>query len=563
LCAALTIVTAVAFLPTSAAHAAITTSGSVSAPDPSTWESSYFFVVGQRGDGTVTVNGGSVAPVIGAIGNVGGTATFLGDLSGVTGTINVDGAGSTLQNRNILYVGNNSTGFTNLISTGIINVTNGGTFIHESDTYVGARSGTYGIINVSGVGSTFTQPNSLIIGGNGTAWGAGNGEVNITNGGRFATTRTDNAGSVVIASAPGSTGIVRVDGKGSYLSVGRYTFVGQMGTGTLSVTNGGTVNSGEAANVGRAGTGHATVDGTGSAWNVAAALQLGGEGSSVNPFDGTVYSATGTGTLSISNGGSVHVDSISLYDSGSALTIDAGKGSNLKVGSTGTGAINNNGTIRLVAGAGSAAGTYLPIAAGTWNNNGTIQALGGKYNYSNHRVTIYAAATANGTGGASVAINNLATTQRVLITDSATGKSVGAGFQAGSDSLTLNAFAMGGTELTSLQGLLGSDQAVLSAWDFSTTGYTVSSTTPVYLSLWADTATDLSDLTIWHYDGSIWSKFDATDLAFDGTYASFSATSFSGYAVSGTAPVPVPSALFLLGPGLAGLAFMRRRIFSA
>jgi hypothetical protein len=35
------------------------------------------------------------------------------------------------------------------------------------------------------------------------------------------------------------------------------------------------------------------------------------------------------------------------------------------------------------------------------------------------------------------------------------------------------------------------------------------------------------------------------------------------FAVSGTAPVPIPGALLLFGPDLAGLGLMRRRIFGA
>ncbi len=64
---------------------------------------------------------------------------------------------------------------------------------------------------------------------------------------------------------------------------------------------------------------------------------------------------------------------------------------------------------------------------------------------------------------------------------------------------------------------------------------------------------------IWHYDRSAWSQYDAFDLAYDNTFASFTATGLSGYAVSGTAPVPIPAAAWLLGSGVIGLAGIRRR----
>jgi hypothetical protein len=101
----------------------------------------------------------------------------------------------------------------------------------------------------------------------------------------------------------------------------------------------------------------------------------------------------------------------------------------------------------------------------------------------------------------------------------------------------------------------------LSAWNFSTTGYAVDDSNPVYLSLYAGSGQTLCGLSIWHYDGSTWSAYDAYDLAYDDTYASFTATGFSGYAVTGATPTPIPAGLWLLGPGLAGLVGMRRRLF--
>ncbi len=102
---------------------------------------------------------------------------------------------------------------------------------------------------------------------------------------------------------------------------------------------------------------------------------------------------------------------------------------------------------------------------------------------------------------------------------------------------------------------------VKGVWDFNAIeGYTTGN--PVYLSLFAGSGHSLSDLTVWHYDGSAWSTYDAFDLAYDKTYASFTVTGFSGYAVSGTAPVPLPAASWLLGPGFIGLVGLRRRFMA-
>jgi hypothetical protein len=212
-----------------------------------------------------------------------------------------------------------------------------------------------------------------------------------------------------------------------------------------------------------------------------------------------------------------------------------------------------------VAGAGAGAGTYTPMAYGTMSGTGAVQALGGIWNAASHTVSVSDAVT--GAAGSTLTAD-LSKTQRFLFTDGSTGKSVGASFQGAtsSTSLVLTASAMGGGELVSLQGLLDPGQAVLSGWDFATTGNTTGN--PVYLSLFAGTGQSLSDLDIWHYDGSAWGRYAASDLAYDNLYASFTVTGFSGYAVSGTAPVPIPAAAWLFGSGLLGLLGARRKVKS-
>ena len=61
---------------------------------------------------------------------------------------------------------------------------------------------------------------------------------------------------------------------------------------------------------------------------------------------------------------------------------------------------------------------------------------------------------------------------------------------------------------------------------------------------------------MWHYSGTTWTQFSSNDLTYDGTYASFTVTGFSGYAVT----VPEPSTLALLVAGLLGaLAYVWRK----
>jgi large repetitive protein len=490
----------------------------------SRWMTTGNMNVGYNGNGTLNIsNRGS--------GNF-SSYVYVGYTAGTTGIINVDGAGS--------YMGN--TGLTvGRDGTGTLAITNGATVVSGGITYIAAGIGSVGSAIVSGKNSRWAGGADIYVGNSGT------GSMQIKNGGvvtnRFA----------YIGCSNGAVGSVTVDGAESVWNTSTpNTYglsVGYDGKGRLYITNGGTVNSGLSwvgpGIVGSStGSGYATVDGVGSKWN-----------NSGSTFD---IGQKGTGKLSISNGGAVSSAYLKIYNQG-LLTLDVGKGSSLTVNGT----LTNSGTMRIVAGAAAANGTYTPITATTWAGTGTVQALGGLWDNDTHTVTVSNAVTAQGAGGASVIID-LSQDQRLLITDSISGKSIGAAFQGTAPGVTMNLTFTGslisGTELSSLQGLLtGTGKSVLSGWNI-TTGYS----NPVYLSLFAGNASSLSDLTVWHFDATNgWTKYDATDLAYDKTFASFTVDGFSGYAVSGTAPVPIPPAFLLLGSGLAGLGFIKKRIFNS
>ena len=336
---------------------------------------------------------------------------------------------------------------------------------------------------------------------------------------------------------------------------------GQWGTGTVNVLNGGKLVVSGTSLFGQyaPAIGTLVVDGAGSSFTSPSAIQLGLE---------TMGYLYGTGRMSITDGGSVSVGSITGVTAGTVTgiasnsTLTVGVGSTLTVGG-GTGTINNSGTINMVAGAGAASGTYTPISAGNWGNpdgTSTIQALGGVLN-SNHTVTVNSAIT---TTAGTVASMDLFTNQRGIVTDPSTGKSVGIGFQATATSnpITFSAKAIGGSELSSLQSLIGTGNSVLSAWSLSTTGTTVSSTNPVYLSLTAGAGQSLASLIVYDYNGTSWSLLAPADLAYDGKYASFTALNLNDVAVVGAGdptPTPVPAAVWLLGSGLFGLFGIKRK----
>jgi T5SS/PEP-CTERM-associated repeat protein len=374
------------------------------------------------------------------------------------------------------------------------------------------------------------------------------GVVNILGGG---TVNSDNWG--YIARGADSRGIVNIDGVGSMWQNNGPLYVGHDGSGELHISGGGTLNDTWSI-IGYSPTsaGLVTVDGAGSAWNNNTRLDI-GDNSGNN----------GKGTLSITGGGAVTAAQSLRINSRSMLAIDVGRGSALSVYSGNGAMFSNNGTVRILAGAGVAAGSYVPISlvtSGTWSGTGIYQAIGGTWNTTDHTFT--ASAVKAGASGAAVTIN-LADEQRTLINDSTTHWAAGASFLASAtpSSFNFTATAVTGDALNLLKSKLGADEAVLSAWNFLADGYTVSETTPVYLSLKVGSGRSADDLDLWHYDGSAWTAYSPLDLTYDGAYASFTVTSFSGYAVSGLA-VPEPSAIALLfaaAVGLAGYARSRRQ----
>ncbi len=97
--------------------------------------------------------------------------------------------------------------------------------------------------------------------------------------------------------------------------------------------------------------------------------------------------------------------------------------------------------------------------------------------------------------------------------------------------------------LGDLRSLLASSETVLGAWNFSVgDGYTPGD--PAYLSFSVPVGYSRDQLEVWHHDASRWMKYDVADLNLDGTYANFTVTGFSGYAIT-TVPEPDTLAMIL------------------
>ena len=98
------------------------------------------------------------------------------------------------------------------------------------------------------------------------------------------------AGILDIAGALGATGTVTITGPNASADLNSTTTIGSAGSGTLSVTSGGTLTNGSTVTLGNAlaADGTATVSGAGSSWTISGATTIGN---------------SGDGTLTISSGG--------------------------------------------------------------------------------------------------------------------------------------------------------------------------------------------------------------------------------------------------------------------
>ncbi len=395
--------------------------------------------------------------------------------------------------------------------TGSLVIENGCT-VASNGACLGYNSGSTGTATVSGAGSTWTS-SQVQVGCYGT------GTLNVVNGGTVYESST-----VPFEVGYSGPGTLNVTGGTVNVNQSAPFCVGYGGSGRLYVTGGGTVDSGQGFigyNSGSAGA--VTVDGAGSTWGISGNLAVGSNIAS---------------SLSISGGAAVTANGLSINSAASLVAIDVGRGSSLALG-FGHGTISNSGTVRVLAGAAVPAGnTYSPISAATWSGSGTYQAVGGTWNATSHQFIV--SATQAGTAGTPVVVD-LSQEQRMFVTDSATGATIGASFLAATSStpITFNGSLPGGSLLTSLTGLLPPGDSVMSGWTCSTTGY--ASGNPAYFSL-AGVGNGggfyPSGLEVWTSSGSTWSPFSADDLTYDGTFASFTVTSFGSFAVTGVAVMP-------------------------
>ena len=302
--------------------------------------------VGIDGEGRILVQGGGTMSSAGAT---------LGNFEHGYASISVEGAGSGWTNTGALVLGD--------FGTGRLFVENGAGVNNTGSTSLGLSPGGYGRLSVDN--AIFTTTDGLTVGG------AGIGLMTVMGGG--AVTSAQNAGDAWIGF--GGTGEVVVSGTGSswtnhgQLFVGRMDIGGNLGTGTLLVTDDALLTNNGIAWLGHdsGSTGQAHV--SGGTWDNTSALYVGNEGNGslviedgglVTATNSTIAAGEGSTGSVIANGNGV------VWSNSGGLAIGGGGEAELVIGS---------GATVLAQGAIVAAG--LPTSTALVAVNGVLAGLGG------------------------------------------------------------------------------------------------------------------------------------------------------------------------------------------
>ena len=241
--------------------------------------------------------------------------------------------------------------------TALLTIQNGGTVTNLSGAVGNTGAAANGMVIVTGAGSSWINTGNLVVGGQGT------GIVTIQNGGNLRSGAGTSIGLIA-----GSNGTVTVTGPGSMWtnSPGGGLNIGSFGTGTLTIANGGTVinNTPFRANIGSAlgSLGTVTVTGVGSSWTNSPGVNIGN---------------SGTGTLTIANGGVVNGPVLIAANASANGTLNIGASAGSSAAAPGaltaTGVAFGAGTGTLNFNHTSANYIFAPAISG----NGTVNVLAG------------------------------------------------------------------------------------------------------------------------------------------------------------------------------------------
>jgi len=186
----------------------------------------------------------------------------------------------------IVETGSIGGGYIGVASPASVTVNNGSDLV---GTYTDIGCFSEGAVTVVDPGSTWTSSSYLRV-GSGSA-----GTLSIQNGAIVTSFNANNTASAYVGH--GAAGVANVSGTGSSWTIGNDLYVGNLASGTLNISDHGTVSNGGNAYVGygRYGVvapGAVTIDGAGAAWTCGGTLSIGNlSAGSVTVSNGAVLSA--------------------------------------------------------------------------------------------------------------------------------------------------------------------------------------------------------------------------------------------------------------------------------
>ena len=308
--------------------------------------------------GDTTANGGGLTIASG--GTLSNKDSYLG--SSTSGTVTVDGLGSTWTNTGYLYLG--------YLNTGALNISNGGV-VNSNESWLAVAAGTSGTATVDGTDSTWTNSNNLLVGDNGS------GTLTITNGGAVSNTNG------TVGRGFNASGTVTVDGAGSTWTNSGNLIVGDLGPGTLTVSDGAAVNV-------AAGTGTVTL--AKSHLSSSGTLNIGDGGAAGILNAASVTGGSGTATLNFNHTDGDYHFTIDGTSGGTAVNITG----SIAVNHDGSGTTTLNGTNTYTGGTTVNAGTLQRNAAGAFASNTAYTVNGGTLDLNNLGLTM---SSLSGSGG--------------------------------------------------------------------------------------------------------------------------------------------------------------------
>ena len=313
------------------------------------WMNSGSLIVGESGTGRLLITfGGRVNNAYARIGlNLGSTGNLVG----------VDGFSSVWSINSELHVGYEGSGDLVIIDEGVVDNTHG---------YIGYQSSSTGnVVTVDGFGSTWDNVGDLSVGYEGS------GTLNIANNG-------------LVKSVDGYIGYqsdlntVTVDTGGVWDNSGEF-YVGYGGSGSLEINAGSKVTNGEGY-IGHESTSIGnvvTVDGLGGKWTSSDSLYVGygGSGKLSITGGGVVESAYGyIGMESSSTGNVVTVDGTdglfaSTWSNSGGLVVGVGGSGTLNISDDGL--VSN--TIGYIGNQSTSSGSIVTVGSGgEWSNTGNL-----------------------------------------------------------------------------------------------------------------------------------------------------------------------------------------------